>query len=188
MNLMILAHPKFDQSIANKTIVEALKESGVPLDIRNIHELYPDYQIDIKAEQENLLKYQNIILQYPFYWYSMPAILKHWIDEVFEYGFAYGNEGDKLKGKNLIPSFTVGSSKESYSALGFQHFRIYEYCKQLEQIAYYTQMHYIEPIYSYETSLAAGYSKKSIIKVAYQHAERIIHQLQLVDEMHSQEK
>lgn len=177
MALIILAHPAFDKSLANKTIVDEVQNSNLEVEIRNIHSLYPDYKIDAKAEQEALLRHQTIVLQYPFYWYSMPAILKHWVDVVFEHQFAFGSKGDKLKGKNFVPSFTVGSSQSSYTALGFQHFRVYEFCKHLEQTAYHTQMNYIEPIYFYGTSMAAGYTEADIKSNAKQHAEKLITRL-----------
>ncbi|MDN3707241.1 NAD(P)H-dependent oxidoreductase [Myroides ceti] len=178
MSLIILAHPTYDKSFANKIIIEELKNSNSDIEIRNIHELYPDYNIDVKAEQQALLRHKTIVFQYPFYWYNMPAILKHWFDVVFEYQFAYGSQGDKLKGKNFLPSFTVGSSQDSYTPLGFQHFRVYEFCKPLEQTAYHSQMNYIEPMYFYGTSLTAGYAKEEIKTNAKQHAEKIIQQIQ----------
>jgi putative NADPH-quinone reductase len=67
----------------------------------------------------------------------MPAILKHWFDVVFTYGFAYGHGGNKLKGKNFMASFTIGGPQENYTTLGKNHFRVYEYCKNLEQTAYF---------------------------------------------------
>ncbi|REA63636.1 flavodoxin family protein [Dyadobacter luteus] len=177
MSLIVLAHPTFDKSLANKTIIEELKNSPVDVEIRNIHELYPDYDIDVKAEQQALLRHKSIVFQYPFYWYSMPAILKHWFDMVFEYQFAYGSKGDKLKGKHFLPSFTVGSSQSSYTALGFQHFRVYEFCKHLEQTAYHSQMDYIDPICFYGTSLTAGYTEDEIKAGAKQHARKLMEKL-----------
>jgi putative NADPH-quinone reductase len=177
MALVILAHPAFDKSFANKAIIEELQNSDLEIEIRNIHNLYHDYKINAKVEQEALLRHKTIVFQYPFYWYSMPAILKHWFDIVFEHQFAYGSKGDKLKDKNFLPSFTVGSSESSYTALGFQHFRVYEFCKNLEQTAYHTQMNYIDPIYFYGTSLAAGYTEADIKNHAKQHAEKLITRL-----------
>lgn len=174
MALIILAHPDLKNSFANKTIIEELLKSSIALEIRNLHERYPDFHIDVKAEQEALLKHQTIVFQYPFFWYSMPAILKHWFDQVFEHQFAYGSQGDKLKGKHFVPSFTVGSSESSYTALGFQHFRVWEFCKHLEQTAYHTQMNYIDPIYFHGTSLAAGYREEEIKATAKQHARKLI--------------
>lgn len=178
MSLIILAHPCFNRSVANKTIIEVLSSHMPEIEIRNIHELYPDYRVTAGAEQEALLRHQTIVFQYPFYWYTMPAILKLWFDVVFEYQFAYGCKGDKLKGKNFIPSFTVGSSRESYTALGFQHFRVEDFCKTLEQTAYHAQMKYIDPVYFFDNSLTAGYNEATIRHNATEHAQRLV---QLLD-------
>ncbi|WP_126974332.1 NAD(P)H-dependent oxidoreductase [Gynurincola endophyticus] len=174
MALIILAHPDLTQSVANKTIIEVLKKSNIDMEIRNLHELYPDFKINISAEQQALLQHQTIVFQYPFYWYGMPALLKHWFDEVFQHQFAYGSKGDRLKGKNFLPSFTVGSSEKSYTALGFQHFRVHEFCKNLEQTAYHTQMNYIDPLYFHGTSSAAGYGEEEIKTRAKEHAQKLI--------------
>lgn len=174
MALIILAHPHFEKSIANKAIIDELLNSSMNFEVRNLSELYPDFQIDVKAEQEALLRHQSIIFQYPFYWYNMPAILKHWFDEVFTYQFAYGSKGDKLKGKYFIPSFTVGAPENEYHTLGEHHFRIYEFCKNLEQTAYYSQMKYVEPVYFHGTSLNAGYTEKDIQAKAQNHAQKIV--------------
>ncbi|GGP51762.1 NAD(P)H-dependent oxidoreductase [Saccharothrix coeruleofusca] len=45
---------------------------------------------DVLAEQEKLLWADTIILQFPLWWYTMPAILKGWVDRVFTCHFAYG--------------------------------------------------------------------------------------------------
>jgi len=180
MALVILAHPHFDQSIANKAIIEELSRSDIDFEIRNLSALYPTFQIDVKAEQEALLKHQEVIFQYPFYWYNMPAILKHWFDEVFTYQFAYGSQGDKLKGKYFIASFTVGAPESEYHTLGEHHFKVYEFCKNLAQTAYYTQMKYVEPLYFHGTSVNAGYTKEDIEAKAKAQAQRLLAFLSLL--------
>lgn len=45
---------------------------------------------DIRDEQRKLLAAEVVVLQFPLWWYSVPAILKGWIDRVFVKGFAYG--------------------------------------------------------------------------------------------------
>jgi putative NADPH-quinone reductase len=177
MALIVLAHPAFNKSFANKTIIEELEHSNLDIEVRHIQNLYPDYSINAKAEQEALLRHQTIVFQYPIYWYNMPAILKHWFDVVFEYQFAYGSNGDKLKGRNFVPSFTVGAPEREYTTLGDHHFRVYEFCKSLEQTAYYTQMNYMEPIYFHGTSLAAGYTEEDVKNKAKDHAQRLITRL-----------
>ncbi|WP_346984420.1 NAD(P)H-dependent oxidoreductase [Chryseobacterium sp. POE27] len=174
MALIILGHPNIEQSLANKTIIKELEQSDLEIEIRSLAQLYPDYKIDIKAEQEALLKHKNIVFQYPVYWYNMTAILKLWFDMVLEYQFAYGSKGDKLKGKNFIPSFTVGAPESEYHTLGEHHFRVYEFCKNLEQTAYYTQMNYINPFYFHGTSINAGYTEENVKERAREQAKRLI--------------
>lgn len=72
MTLMILAHPDIDHSITNKTISESVQQHLPDTEIRNIHQLYPDYQINIEEEQAALLRHDLIVLQYPMYWFNMP--------------------------------------------------------------------------------------------------------------------
>lgn len=177
MALIILAHPNFHKSLANKTIIEELQKSNLDIEIRNIHNLYPDYKIDIKAEQEALVRHQTVVFQSPFYWLNLPAILKHWFDEVFQYQFAYGSNGDKLKGKNFVPSLTVGASEEEYKITGKHHLRIYEFLKNVEQTAYYAQMNYINPICLYGTSLAMSYAEDEMRDKAKQHSQKLIERL-----------
>ncbi|WP_042723136.1 NAD(P)H-dependent oxidoreductase [Flavobacterium sp. B17] len=177
MALIILGHPNIEQSLANKTIIKELEQSDLEIEIRSLTQLYPDYKIDIKAEQEALLRHKNIVFQYPLYWYNMPAILKLWFDMVLEYQFAYGSKGDKLKGKNFIPSFTVGAPESEYHTLGEHHFKVYEFCKNLEQTAYYTQMNFVEPFYFHGTSINAGYTEEDVKEKAREQAKRLINLL-----------
>jgi putative NADPH-quinone reductase len=174
MTLIIVAHPNLEKSVANRTIIEALKKSNLEIEVRNLTDLYPDFKIDAESEQTALLKHDTVVFQYPIFWYNMPAILKHWFDVVFQHQFAYGSKGDKLKGKNFLPSFTVGAPDEGYRTLGDHHFRVYEFCKNLEQTAYYAQMNYLNPIYFHGTSATAGYTNDDIIAKANDHASRLI--------------
>ena len=52
---------------------------------------HPNYQIDVTAEQAKLVKADVIVWQFPVNWYSLPALLKKWLDNVFSHGFAYGD-------------------------------------------------------------------------------------------------
>lgn len=45
---------------------------------------------DIAREQQKLKWADALILQFPLWWFSMPAIMKGWIERVYAYGFAYG--------------------------------------------------------------------------------------------------
>jgi NAD(P)H dehydrogenase (quinone) len=82
---------------------------------------------DIAAEQRKLLAADAVILQFPLWWFGMPAILKGWVDRVFAYGLAYGFKGagnryrygdGAFKGKRALLSVTVGGPAADYSARG----------------------------------------------------------------------
>jgi len=146
---VILAHPNYESSIANKTIVNNVASKVDNVEVRNIYELYPDFKIDVEAEQKALLNADVIVFQYPFYWYNIPAILKQWFDDVFNFNFAYSPEGDKLKGKSFVLSFTVGGPQESYTAEGYNNFQIKDFLNSLHQTANLAQMKFEEPVFSH---------------------------------------
>ena len=180
MALVILAHPDFQHSVANRSVVACLQNSGLNIEIRDIAALYPDYRINAAAEQQALLRHETVVFQYPLYWYNMPAILKQYFDSVLTYGFAYGTGGDRLKGKNFVPSITVGAPERDYRADGEAHFRVLELCKPLEQTAYYTQMRYIDPFYFHGTSPTL-YGKEEIVRRAEKNAGRLVALLRCLD-------
>lgn len=116
--LVIYSHSYQAQSVAGKTILEVLKRE-TDYEIRNLEELYPNGVIDIAAEQQALLEADIIVLQHPLFWYSVPAMMKRWQDEVFSFGFAYGIEGieggSRLRGKKLVHAFTAAASSKDFS-------------------------------------------------------------------------
>lgn len=82
---------------------------------------------DIATEQRKLLAADAVILQFPLWWFGMPAILKGWVDRIFAYGLAYGYKGagnryrygdGGFKGKRALLSVTVGGPAEDYSPRG----------------------------------------------------------------------
>ena len=112
--LLVLSHPNYKESFANKTIVEKLKILIPDIEIDHIDELYPDEKINIKAEQEKLLRNDTIIFQFPMYWHNRPHFLSKWFEEVYQYGFAYGTEEYKLKDKRVIISMTFGNTEKFF--------------------------------------------------------------------------
>ena len=45
--------------------------------------------VDVLAEQARIERADTLVLVYPIYWWSMPALLKGWIDRVFSNGWAF---------------------------------------------------------------------------------------------------
>lgn len=72
---------------------------------------------DIQAEIDKLMACELLILQFPLWWFSVPAIMKGWIDRVFVNGTVYGAGGKRfdnggLKGRKAMLAFTTGCFPE----------------------------------------------------------------------------
>lgn len=67
---------------------------------------------DIQTELDKLLWANLVIFNFPIYWFSMPAILKGWIDRVFVSGVVYGGkrfyDRGGLAGKKAMLAITIG--------------------------------------------------------------------------------
>ncbi|MEO8223820.1 MAG: NAD(P)H-dependent oxidoreductase [Gammaproteobacteria bacterium] len=72
---------------------------------------------DVQAEIDKLLAADLLLLQFPFWWYSVPAMLKGWIDRVFAYGVAYdfGRTWDRgvFRGRRAMLAFTTSAPPTS---------------------------------------------------------------------------
>jgi len=76
----------------------------------------------VALEQDKVRAADLVIFQFPLWWFSMPAILKGWVDRVFSRGFAYasGRKYDTglLKGKRAMLSLTTGTADTLYAPNG----------------------------------------------------------------------
>ena len=77
---------------------------------------------EIKAEMEKLFWCDVLVLQFPLWWFGMPAILKGWVDRVFVMGRVYGRgrwyETGSFRGKKAMVSLTTGSGRENFGKGG----------------------------------------------------------------------
>ena len=67
---------------------------------------------EIQAEIDKLLWSDLLILQFPLWWFSVPAIMKGWLDRVFVNGVAYGAgrrlDTGGLRGRSAMLALTTG--------------------------------------------------------------------------------
>ncbi|QKV92588.1 NAD(P)H-dependent oxidoreductase [Streptomyces sp. NA02950] len=148
--LVVLAHPGLARSRVNAALAEAAR----PVEGVTVHDLYaayPDLTLDVEREQRLLLEHDRIVLQFPFYWYSVPPLLKKWIDEVFLYGWAYGTGGTSLHGKSLLVTTSLGGPAEAYRADGVNRYTVAELLRPIEATARMTGLRYEEPFALYGT-------------------------------------
>jgi glutathione-regulated potassium-efflux system ancillary protein KefG len=116
--LVLINHPNLSHSRINSSLKSAA------LDIENVtvhhlDEVYATRDIDVDNEQQLVATHDGLVFQFPWYWYSTPALLKQWQDEVLTKGWAYGS-GKALNGKKLLVVVSTGGSADSYSPDG-QH-------------------------------------------------------------------
>ena len=82
--LINVFHPKLEQSTVNRLWAQRLE--GLPdVTVRRVYSLYPDGKIDVAAEQTALLAHDRLVFQHPFFWYSVPPLMKQWFDDVLTY-------------------------------------------------------------------------------------------------------
>lgn len=141
-----------------------------------LSELYKDYVIDVKAEQEKLVKADIIVLVYPFFWYSVPSLLQKWLEDVLIHGFSHGSTGDKLRGKKLVLSFTSGAPEELYKKGGVQGYEIEEFLPPLKALANMCGMEFAGYIYSGGLSYQSRHDEAKLAlmrKKLLDHADRL---------------
>ncbi len=83
---------------------------------------------DIVAEQDKLTWADAVVVQFPLWWYGLPAILKGWFDRVFVKGFGYGVRAEdgrtlrygegRLAGKRAMVVLTAGAREPAMGPRG----------------------------------------------------------------------
>ena len=127
--LVIIAHPDLSgASRVNRRWAAELDRFPDEFDVRDLYALYPDGVLDeaaVAAERAALEEHDLIVFQFPVYWYSAPALLRTWTDEVYGFGWAYGGEqaapgepGRKLAGKRFAVAMCAGDIEANYRAEG----------------------------------------------------------------------
>jgi len=142
--LVLFAHPVLERSRVNRRLMDAVRDiDGVTF--RDMYEEYPTLAIDVKREQTLLLEHDVIVFQHPFYWYSVPALLKEWQDLVLEHGWAYGQGGTHLRGKITLNAITTGGPATAYQREGYNRFSVRELLSPWDQTAHLCGMRFLAP-------------------------------------------
>ena len=142
---LIAAHPAWRQSRINRPLMQAA-QGLARVQVQDLYSSYPDYSIDVAAEQAALAKARLVILLHPIQWYSMPALQKLWLDEVLTYGWAYGDKGIQLHGKDLWLVATTGGPEASYHPEGYNRYFFDAFLPPYEQTASLCGMRFLPPL------------------------------------------
>ncbi len=142
--LVLYAHPGQRHSTVNAAMAKAA-QSVDGVSFVDLYARYPRHNIDIKHEQKQLLDHDVVVFQFPIMWYSTPSLLKEWQDLVLEYGFAYGEGGDSLKGKLWLNAVTAGAPESAYGPKGHNRHSLAAFLAPLKATARLCQMPYLAP-------------------------------------------
>lgn len=142
--LILFAHPRLERSRSNRALLRR-----IPTDARitlvDLYELYPDFNVDIARGQRLLAEHDIIVLHHPVYWYSVPPLMKQWIDLVLAFGWAYGPGGTALRGKTWLHAVSTGGSAEAYTREGFHGSTLLDFMRPLQRTATLCGMHWLPP-------------------------------------------
>jgi len=144
--LAIAAHPQLEHSRINRRLMRAATGGAATVVVRDLYALYPDYLIDTPAEQALLKSARLVVWQHPIHWYSMPPLMKLWVDEVLAFGWAYGPGGTALRGKDLWLVATTGGAEESYHPDRYNRYFFDAFLPPYEQTAALCGMRFLPPL------------------------------------------
>lgn len=153
--LLYYAHPGHRYSHANKAMYQAARAVDGVTHV-DLYSEYPRFNIDIDKEQARLTAHDVIVFQHPLFWYSVPSLIKEWIDLVLEHGFAYGAGGDRIAGKVLMQVITAAGPVDAYTASGYQHFPLRTFLTPMEQTARLCKLRYTPPYVLYSALRASS--------------------------------
>ncbi|MEC3957151.1 NAD(P)H oxidoreductase [Nocardia sp. CDC153] len=119
--LVVVAHHRSDSLTAHiaRRATARLEAAGYRVDLLDLHAEgfdprmtvadQPDwgnrektYSPEVHQHMDRILAADLVIAVFPVYWASVPAVLKGWIDRVWNYGFAYGRSKPRLAGKRML--------------------------------------------------------------------------------------
>lgn len=77
------------------------------------------FSTELAAEIAKVRRADLLVFSFPMWWFSLPAILKGWVDRVFAMGVGYGGEVGRFetggfKGKRAMLLFTTGSTEDMF--------------------------------------------------------------------------
>ncbi|MES2538895.1 MAG: NAD(P)H-dependent oxidoreductase [Pseudomonadota bacterium] len=142
--LILYAHSAPHRSRVNRLLVDAAS-AMTNIRVHDLYETYPDFDIDIQHEQMLLTEADLVVFQHPIQWYSMPALLKEWVDVVLEQGWAYGQDGNALRDKDFWLVATTGGPQESYQESGYHRYPFSAFLPPIRQTIELCGMRWLPP-------------------------------------------
>lgn len=138
--LFIAGNPQADRSAFLAAIQPSIQARGV--EWIALADETTDGKFDVPGFQARLAQASTIILHFPLYWYSPPALVKQWLDSILTSGWAFPGATSKLRGKTLLLSVTTGSPLSTFQPDGSNGSTLEELLLPLERTAAYCGMNW----------------------------------------------
>lgn len=149
--LVLAAHPDLRMSRVNRTLIDtALALARVPpagqqIEVVDLYAAYPDYVINVDAEQARARRADLIVWLHPIHWYAMPPLMKLWLDDVLTPGWAYAG-GQALAGKDLWLVASTGGPADAYHPRGYNRYFFDAFLPPYEQTAALCGVRFLPPL------------------------------------------
>ncbi|CAI2639555.1 Glutathione-regulated potassium-efflux system ancillary protein KefG [Apilactobacillus kunkeei] len=142
--LVLVSHPEYDNSMTEAFLKQCQS------DIENVDwvvldKIQDNFSFDKEQEQKRLAQYDRILFQFPMYWYSAPALMKKYEDDIFTKNFIAFEQEGWLQGKEMGIITTLGDPIKDYQVGGREGFSISELLKPYQAIAQRAQMKFLKP-------------------------------------------
>lgn len=148
--LVIVIHPDIKNSLVNKRWIAELHKFPDQYVVHQLHEAYPDGKIDVIAEQKLVEQYDQIIFQFPYYWFNCPWFFKKWLDEVLTHGWAYGSKsGYPISGKKIALAISLGVDEQELGPAGIYKYPLEKLTRPFELSFEYVKADYRPPFAYY---------------------------------------
>lgn len=142
--LVLVSHPEYDNSMT-EAFLKQCQSNIDSVDWVVLDQIQNQFTFDKDAEQKRLKQYDRILFQFPMYWYSAPALMKKYQDDVFTRNFIYADEQGWLNGKEFGIVMTLGDPLKDYQVGGSEGFSISELLKPYQAIAKKAHMEFLKP-------------------------------------------
>lgn len=145
--LILLSHPDYEHSVANRALIDAV--SDIPgLTVHHLEKSGRNGIFDLDKEMELLRRADLIVWQFPLYWYSCPASLRDWQDQVLS-PIVYGPD-NFIKNKFVQIAFTAGSRESAFRAGDIIGYTPAEMLRPLQMTVNASGMRYLPPFGVFE--------------------------------------
>ncbi|OAM29363.1 MULTISPECIES: NAD(P)H-dependent oxidoreductase [Eikenella] len=173
--LIILAHPNLAQSTVNRRWLAELAKHPEHYTVHKLYEAYPSGKIDVAREQALVEAHDNLVFQFPVYWFNCPPLLKQWFDDVLAYGWAYGSKGKALAGRKTGIAVSLGAPAADYTAQGSVGHTVAEALRPFELSLRYCNADWQPPFAFHTIDSNAGYDAAAEQLVAQSAADYLAH-------------